>query len=70
MWPLSHPVVNPAAFSFAGDGPNTQLWQNDVRLINALSHVNWTDTDANFQFEVCETCGCPRCEPGGWISLR
>ncbi len=74
MWPLLHPVVKPAAANFAESGQGkvsvTQLWQDNVRLINALSQVNWADAEANFQFEVCETCGYPGCAPGGWVALR
>ncbi len=71
MWQLSHPILKTAEFNFAGAGKTTvaQLWQDDVCLVNAFSQVNWDDTAANFQFEVCQ-CGYLGCAPGGWVSLR
>lgn len=48
----------------------SQLWHNDIRLINAIPYVNWQDPDANFQVELCETCGIVRCQPQGWVSIR
>ncbi|NEQ50198.1 MAG: hypothetical protein F6K11_08715 [Leptolyngbya sp. SIO3F4] len=74
MWQLLHPVIRAADFKLtAPDGGQvsvTQLWQDDVRLINALESVHWYDPHANFQFELCETCGYPGCQPQGWVSIR
>ena len=74
MWQLSHPVIKAADFRFADpDEDQTdifQLWQNDICLINALSCVNWHDTDADFQFEICKICGYIGCQPQGWVSMR
>ncbi|MEA5462870.1 hypothetical protein [Leptothoe sp. PORK10 BA2] len=74
MWQLSQPVVKSAEFNFSNpDGGLinvTQLWQGDICLINALGYVNWQDAQANFQFELCETCCYPGCRPQGWVSIR
>ncbi|MEM1252023.1 MAG: hypothetical protein AAGI69_06285 [Cyanobacteria bacterium P01_H01_bin.21] len=74
MWQLSHPAIKAADFRFADpDEDQTdsfQLWQDDICLINALSCVNWHDTDADFQFEICKTCGYVGCQSQGWVSMR
>jgi hypothetical protein len=45
----------------------TQLWSDQVELINAVECVNWGDPD--LQFIVCD-CGIPRCKSGDWVSIR
>ncbi|MBX2862291.1 MAG: hypothetical protein KTR27_01945 [Leptolyngbyaceae cyanobacterium MAG.088] len=74
MWQLTHPTLQSTILNFADTGQGkttvTQLWQDDIRLINAISHVNWQDTGANFQFELCKTCGLVSCQPQGWVSVR
>ena len=71
MWQLSHPILKTATFNIAGVGktPVTQLWQGNMCVINALAQVNWSDTAADFQFEICQ-CGHVGCADGGWVSLR
>ena len=74
MWQLTHPTVKSVALNLVdtGQGKTTvaQLWQDDIRLINAVDRVNWQDAGANFQFELCETCGLVGCKPHGWVSVR
>lgn len=74
MWQLSHPVLKSASLNLVdlgqGNADVTQLWQDDIRLINIIGAVNWQDPAANFQFELCETCGIVGCQPQGWVSVR
>lgn len=75
MWQLTEPTVKSAVLHLVdiGEGEKTtvtQIWQHDTRLINAIERVNWQDAGANYQFELCETCGIVGCQPQGWVSVR
>lgn len=74
MWQLTHPTIKSTVLNLVdiGQGETTvaQLWQDDIRLINVLDRVNWPDAEANFQFELCETCGLVGCQSEGWVSVR
>lgn len=75
MWQLTEPTVKSAVLNLVdiGEGEKTtvtQLWQHGTRLINAIERVNWQDAGANYQFELCETCGIVGCQPQGWVSVR
>ena len=75
MRQLSQPVIKPAnnyryKHQYSSDQAQvTQLWHQTARLINAIEQVNWSDGDADFQFELC-SCGHVGCRPQGWVSLR
>ncbi|PZD73042.1 hypothetical protein C1752_02867 [Acaryochloris thomasi RCC1774] len=71
MWQLSNPTIKRAKSKFSVSGyPKTsitELWDNDVQIINAVERVNWEDDD--LQFQIC-ACGYVGCQPSGWVSIR
>lgn len=57
-------------FSSSGQGRRaaTSVSSAGVRLFNAIELVDVESSVA--QVEVCESCGVPRCSPGGWVAFR
>lgn len=72
IWKLTTPTVRRAELDFSSSGQSkaavTQLWTDDIQLINAVEYVNWGK--AQLQFIVCENCGYVGCQPGGWVELK
>jgi hypothetical protein len=46
----------------------TQIWNDDIELVNLVEHVNWNDLD--FQFIVCKSCACVGCKPRDWVEIK
>lgn len=46
----------------------TQLFVDDIQLINAIELVEWNEEHS--QFLICEGCGMPGCKSGDWVSVR
>jgi hypothetical protein len=64
--------IRPAKMDFRTSGQGivdvTQLWADDLEIVNALGFVDWEDFP--LQLAVCEACGISRCSPGGSVSIR
>ena len=72
MWQIHNPEIRTATLDFGSSDQGlvnvSQLYSDDVQLINAIELVEW-DTNEN-QVLVCEACGFVQCKPGDWVSLR
>ena len=72
MWKIDKPELRTAILNFSSSGQAgrevSQLYSEDVQLINALELVDW-DTEEQ-QFLICEACGYTGCKVGDWVSLR
>ncbi|HAX75698.1 MAG TPA: hypothetical protein DCY88_07665 [Cyanobacteria bacterium UBA11372] len=72
MWQLTNPTTIKAELEFSSSFQSkisvTQLWDDNVQLINAVEYVNWGE--AELQFIVCEACGIVGCQPQGWVELK
>lgn len=48
----------------------TSIEHDGVRLINALEFLDVKSEGEGTQVEICEQCGIPHCEPGGWVVFK
>jgi len=46
----------------------TQLFVDEIQLINALELVEWDQEHS--QFLICEACGFEGCKSRDWVSVR
>jgi hypothetical protein len=72
MWQISNPEIRTGRLDFSSSGQGTkavsQLYSDDIQLMNAIELVGWEmDED---QFLICEGCGFVHCKSGDWVSLR
>lgn len=58
------------SFEDSGQGrlSDLALIADDTQIANMLRAVEWDDDPV--QVEVCEHCGVPRCQSGGFVSFR
>jgi hypothetical protein len=72
MWRIQNPTIKPITLDFGaseqGKRRFSQLFADDVLLINAIELVDWDDQQT--QFLICQSCGMVGCASGGWVSLR
>jgi hypothetical protein len=72
MWRVTNPTIKPTTFDFSSSGQAnqqvSQLFAEDVMLINAIELVDWDMEQA--QLMICKSCGMVGCKPGDWVSLR
>ena len=73
MWRIKNPELRPAKLDFTSSEQGwqnvTQLFVDDVQLINAVELVAWDLTD-DTQFLICEACGMEHCKQGDWVRAR
>ena len=73
MWRIENPELRPAKLDFTSSEQGwqnvTQLFVDDVQLVNAIELVAWDLTD-DTQFLVCEACGMEHCKQGDWVRVR
>ena len=73
MWRIENPELRPAKLDFTSSEQGwqnvTQLFVDDVQLINAIELVAWDLTD-DTQFLICEACGMEHCKRGDWVRVR
>jgi len=72
VWRITELAFNPARLDFTSSGQGfrdvTQASAGSARLANAIELTSWDEEPV--QLEVCTSCGCVRCAPGGCASLR
>ena len=72
MWQINEFEIRPSKLDFRSSGqeklPVTQLFVDDIQLINAIELVEWNEEHS--QFLICEGCGMPGCKSGDWVSVR
>jgi len=72
MWLLPNLIMKTGILDFTSSGQGeisaSQLWKDDIRLINSYELVDFDNSP--YQFEVCNECGITGCAPGGWVDLR
>lgn len=72
MWRIENPELRPGTLDFTSSGQDwqmvTQLYVDEIQLINAVELVNW-DTD-DTQVLICEACGIDHCKSGDWVRVR
>ena len=72
MWKLTSPTLRKSTLNFSNSWKAktsvSQLYAEDIQLINAVEYVNWEDT--HYQFVVCEGCGIIGCQSQGWVDIR
>ena len=73
MWRIENPELRPAKLDFTSSEQGwrnvTQLFVDDVKLINAVELVAWDLTD-DTQFLICEACGIEHCKQRDWVRVR
>ena len=72
MWSVEGIEANAVELDFSSSGQGrrtaTAVSADGTRLFNAIELVEVES--AATQVEVCESCGCPHCSPGGWVAFR
>jgi hypothetical protein len=72
MWELENIITKKVRFDLSSSGePDvyvTQLWNDDVELINACEYVNWSDSE--YQFLICDSCGYVGCKSRDWVEIK
>ena len=72
MWRIENPELRPGKLDFTSSGQGvrevTQLYVDEVQLINAVELVYWNTDD--MQVLICEACGIDRCKSGDWVRVR
>ncbi|HEY9501716.1 MAG TPA: hypothetical protein VIR01_08845, partial [Pyrinomonadaceae bacterium] len=72
MWRIENPELRSAKLDFTSSEQGvrevTQLFVDEVQLINAIELVEWNEEEA--QFLICEDCGFSHCKSGDWVRVR
>lgn len=72
MWRIDEPTIERATLNFTSSSQGrpqvSQLKSGGVILMNALELMEWSPERT--QVIVCDSCGIPSCESGGWVNLR
>jgi hypothetical protein len=72
MWEIENPEIRPSKLDFGSSGQPkrtvSQLFVDEIQLINALELVDW-DAEHS-QFLICEGCGITGCKSQDWVSVR
>jgi hypothetical protein len=73
MWRIEDLQLRPGTLDFTsseqGRRKVTQLFADEVKLINAVELVAW-DLEDDTQFLICEGCGYFHCKQGDWVRVR
>lgn len=73
MWRIEKVELRPGTLDFTSSEQGwqkvTQLFADDVNLINAVELVAW-DLEDDTQFLICEACGYFHCKQGDWVRIR
>lgn len=75
MWEIKNPSIQKAELDFKALGQSpfevSQLVaaEGDVVLMNAIEW-SYFDNDDVHQLLICDQCGTPGCQSGGWVSFR
>ena len=71
MWQIKNPEITRSTLDFGVSGLNKfdvfQLFEDGIKLINAIELVDWEDDS---QFLICEACGYSGCKSRDWVSVR
>ena len=72
MWQIKNAEIRPSKLDFRSSGQDklavSQLFVDEIQLINALELVEWDQEHS--QFLICEACGMPGCKSQDWVSVR
>ena len=72
MWHIKSFELKSAMLDLGSSGQSkfvvSQLFSNDIKLVNALELIDWDSEDT--QVLICEACGYTHCKSGDWVSFR